>query len=554
MEIKKYLILFFIIILASFLRFYNLSSVPPSASLDEATIGYNAYSILRTGADEYSTKFPILLRAYDDFRPALYVYLVVPFVKLFGLNVIAVRLPSVILSVLTVFSVYFLVNELFPKIKRKLFFGYQISIGDVSAFLLAISPWHIYISRLGHEANAALSFGIFAIFFFIKFTKNFKSIYLYLSSVFFALSFYAYQSEKVFIPLLVFVLAILFKESLLKRKKQVLLAIVLGSIILIPVLRETLSPNGLIRLKGTSAFDINAPIYTEAAKERLAAYENGDIVKEIINNNRLISLRIFSENYLSHFNPKWIFTNSGADEFKAPGVGLLYIWEFPAVILGIAFLILGKLDKKIKILFFFWILISPVASSITTGAPHAMRSYNFLPVWQILSSLGLIYILGLLKNSNLRKLFIALVFITISSSVLFFYKQYFLIFPKEQSLSFQYALAKTVPFVLSKEKSYTKIVFSNKDNLYQSYMFFLFYSKYDPILYQMQGGSKSGGFDKSHMFGKYEFRQIDWQKEVAGETLYVNNPEDIPTDFQVIFKGKYLNGKVGTEVIERGKI
>ena len=109
----KKIILFIIIAIAAFLRFYNISSVPPSASLDETSIGYNAYSILKTGADEYGTKFPILLRAYDDWRPALYVYLVIPFIKLFGLNVLAVRLPSVILSVLTVVATYFLTRKMF---------------------------------------------------------------------------------------------------------------------------------------------------------------------------------------------------------------------------------------------------------------------------------------------------------------------------------------------------------------------------------------------------------------------------------------------------------
>src|SRR3990167_8737038 len=96
---KKFSWLFLLIIVVGvFLRFYQLVSVPPHPSLDEVSIGYNAYSILKTGGDEYGTKFPILLRAYDDWRPALYVYLVIPFVALFDLTVLSVRLPSVILS------------------------------------------------------------------------------------------------------------------------------------------------------------------------------------------------------------------------------------------------------------------------------------------------------------------------------------------------------------------------------------------------------------------------------------------------------------------------
>src|SRR5438046_1183056 len=102
---KKYIIfiLFILILLiAIFFRCYQLSKIPPSPSLDEVSIGYNAYSILNTGKDEYGYHFPLLLRAYDDWRPALYVYMVIPFVKLFGLTVFAVRLPSVLLSFITI--------------------------------------------------------------------------------------------------------------------------------------------------------------------------------------------------------------------------------------------------------------------------------------------------------------------------------------------------------------------------------------------------------------------------------------------------------------------
>ena len=161
-EFRIKIIVALVILIAVFLRLHNLSSVPPSASLDEASIGWNAYSILKTGGDEYGTKFPMLLRAYDDWRPALYVYLVIPFVKLVGLNVLAVRLPSFILSITTVLATYFLVHELTRISKIRINAN---MLGLLSAFLLAISPWHIYISRLGHEANAGLAFIIFAILF-----------------------------------------------------------------------------------------------------------------------------------------------------------------------------------------------------------------------------------------------------------------------------------------------------------------------------------------------------------------------------------------------------
>ena len=163
--LNKNRILFFIILLAAFLRLWNLGNVPPSASMDEASIGYNAYSVLKTGRDEYG-EFPLISqRSYDDWRRSTYLFLVIPFIAIFDLNIIAVRLPAIILSILTVLATYYIVLNLFSKRSN---FSYLVAI--LSSFLLAINPWHIYISRLGHESNACLAFLVFGVLFF--FTRS----------------------------------------------------------------------------------------------------------------------------------------------------------------------------------------------------------------------------------------------------------------------------------------------------------------------------------------------------------------------------------------------
>src|ERR1700694_4553687 len=87
-----------ILFLALFLRTYHLSAVPPSPYLDEVSNGYNAYSILKTGNDEYGRHLPILMQAYNDFRPTLFVYFMIPFIATVGLTTFAIRLPAVLLS------------------------------------------------------------------------------------------------------------------------------------------------------------------------------------------------------------------------------------------------------------------------------------------------------------------------------------------------------------------------------------------------------------------------------------------------------------------------
>lgn len=533
--------LFFIIIIAAFLRLWQLSNVPPSPSLDEVSIGYNAYSILKTGKDEYGESFPILLRAYDDWRPALYAYLTIPFVSLFGLSALAVRLPSVILSVLTVFATYFLVKELFNTAR----FSKQYAI--TAAFLLAISPWHMYISRLGHEANAGLAFLIFAMLFFLK--QRY-----YVTSLFFVLSFISYQSEKIVIPIIVVGLVLLFRQKLVAHKEQVILALLIGLIILIPFIKVTLSPNALIRFEATNIFTSQKERFDSQAIRLAKSVEEKDIFGQILYNRRVLAGQIFLEGYISHFHPLWLFANQASDRHKVPNLGLLYLWEAPLILLGIITFMRGTFDRRVKIFLLLWFFAAPLPAALTTDAPHAMRSYTMLPTWQIFSALGVSFLLRFIRSSRQRMIIFFAGAIIVIASLVYLYYQYFLVFRKTQSASFQYALSYAIPYVLAYENMYDKIIFSNADNLYQSYMFFLFYSGYDPVLYQKQGGSISGGFAETHIFGKYAFKQIRWDEEEKGNAiLYVVNPSERAEDAPVLFEGYNLDGEIGTVVVENRK-
>ena len=74
---------------------------------DEAALGYNAYSISQTLRDEYGQFMPLIFKSFGDYKPGLYVYLAVPFVTIFGLNEISVRLPSIILGALSPILLFF---------------------------------------------------------------------------------------------------------------------------------------------------------------------------------------------------------------------------------------------------------------------------------------------------------------------------------------------------------------------------------------------------------------------------------------------------------------
>lgn len=537
---KDYIVLFFILLLAIFLRFYNLNAAPPSASLDEASIGWNAYSVLHTGRDEYN-QFPLISqRGYDDWRRSTYLFLTIPTIGLFGLNAFAERLPAVILSILTVFSSFWIVRFLFAKETK---FARLTSL--LVPLLLTISPWHVYISRLGHESNACLSFLIFGMAFFLWGEKTKKFVLIFLSFVFFTLSMISYYSGQIFIPVLIVALFILYRKNIFKiifTNKKTIVASIVFAIFFGIIFANVFSPASLTRFQGTSTFtpDAHGDLYKEMVLLHNSAVKQKNIVGSIFYNRRFYPIIVWAEGYVSHFDPRWLFFNAYQDPFKIPNMGLLYIWELPFILLGIYIVATTKeLSTQSKLLIFLWFLLGPLPASVATQTPHAMRSYNFLPTWQLFTAVGLVYIFYTCKKIKIVSVVIfGIIFIY---SIATLYRNYFIIFPKEESEPYQYAMKATIQFLNQNKNNYKKIIVSNQNNLYQSYMFYLFYSKYDPKKYQQSGGTISGGFRQTHVIDNIAFRPIDWKNEEK-ETLLIGNPSDFPTNSLILFSARYPDG------------
>src|SRR3989338_825512 len=135
-------------------RVWNITNTPPSLNWDEVSHGYNAYSILKTGHDEWGIRFPLIFRAFGDYKLPLYIYLTTPMIAIFGLNTFSVRLVSVLAGTIAIPLIYLLTNELFKNKKENNSYNH----GILAMLLLAFLPWHIFLSRAAFEANLALTF------------------------------------------------------------------------------------------------------------------------------------------------------------------------------------------------------------------------------------------------------------------------------------------------------------------------------------------------------------------------------------------------------------
>ncbi len=532
---RKKIIFILILALAIGLRFWNLAKVPPSPDWDEAAIGWNAYSIWKTGKDEYGVKFPLTFRSFDDYKPPLYFYLTIPSIIVFGVNLFAVRLPSAVFGVIGVIGVYFLIKLLFKKENLAL----------LSMFFMAISPWHLQFSRIAFEANVALAWEILGTILFLKSVKKNK-FFLLLSTLSFGLALYTYHSARVFVPFLVLVLIMTYFRQLLKIKKIVLLSGIIALIFIWPLVKIMTSTEGQMRLKGVSAFSDTINLLSKDSKKISQDLEKGIWWGSLVHNRRIRYVLRFLESYTAHFNPNWLFVNGEGDvqRHHVPDVGMLYFWELPFILWGIYSLFFWP-DKKPKLIIFSWWLLAPIAASVSADVPHAVRTLCFLPTWHVFTALG---VLAFIRwgNSLKNKLITAIIYFVTTGlflvNFIFYLHQYHIHQPIEYSRYWQYGYKELFKELEKLENKYEKVRISIEAE--QPYMFFLFYKKYNPAKYLEQGGTISGGFWEEHKIGKYEFVRFDWEKEDKRDKIWwVVTDKELPGDAKIIKTIYLLNGE-----------
>lgn len=519
----KNIILIAIIILAFVLRFYKLNTIP-AINADEASWGYDAYSLIQTGKDQHGNAWPIDFQSFNDYKPGLYGYIILPFVKVLGLNEWSVRLPNALLSVISVYLIYLLVKELFGKDKEihALF----------AALFLAISPWHIHFSRGGWEANVATFFITLGVFLFVK-RK------LALSILFLVLSMYTYQATRVFAPLIGFGLVLIYRKELFTRKniKHLAFNTIFLTILLLPLVIDFTKGNVLSRAAGVGLFADPGP---RSRVEELRGEHpdiNSIIVKAIHNKVVTYSLA-FVANWASHFHGEFLFLSGDAvQRNKVPETGQMYLTDIIFVGAGLIYIFRKKLDKSWQIIL-MWVVVGPVASALTFQAPSALRAENLVVPLVVVSSFGLTKITELIykykKISSLAYLFIGLFVIWGLARYL---QMYYVHMAKEYPYSSQYGVKELVSFIQTKQDKFKKVLVTDRYD--QPYVLFLFYMKYPPAKFQNEHTltpKDQYGYSTVNHFDKYFFTSIKFEEAKTDNpnSLIVGTKEEIPKETNII--------------------
>ncbi len=196
-----------------FIRIISFGSIPGGFNQDGALAAVDALSLAAFGTDHFGTYLPAHLEAWSYGQmSSLLSYLMVPFIKLWGFNSVTARMPLLLASIAGSVAVYVVVKELFGE-----------KCGAITAWFLAINPWHFMQSRWALDCNLFPHMFIIGLCFLVKGLKNIK--WTYISMIFFALCMYSYGVAFYMVPIFLLIAAIYLYRQKKVTAKQLGIAI-----------------------------------------------------------------------------------------------------------------------------------------------------------------------------------------------------------------------------------------------------------------------------------------------------------------------------------------
>ena len=560
---RKYSILLSLIFIGAFLlRVVGLSSFPVGFTQDEAGIGYDAYSLLLTGKDQWGKSFPLVLRSFGDFKMPLYSYLAVPSIKFFGLNEFSVRLPNAILGSFAVLATFLMVSKI---TKRK-------DLGLLSALFLAVSPWHIGLSRGAFEANLTTFFIPLGVWAFVSGLE--RPRFMVLAAISFGLNLFSYHSARFFTPVLIVALIGIYLKELKQmggnRLVEILSKFIWGVLIFAVFLAMAI----FTMFTGGAKRGLDITIFSPTDKwaavsdRRYEATLQGfpDFYARIFSNKVSYVFETFSKNYLSYFSTSFLFSE-GAGEWSygmIPGRGVLYVFEVIFVIAAI--FSFSKREGFSKMgLFLLWILISPIAAALTKGPGFAAnRAAVMMPAIQIMSAWGGVFLYERLKGkygTGLAKVFGWGFLIILLGFLAGYLEDYKYHAPPRASKAMQYGMRDIMATINSIQGNYEGVVLSR--TLSVPNVWVQFYMLVDPnevqdasrvwLRYEKLGIKY---LDQLNVYSlsKYTFGDIVISDLKGMDYLVVGRPEEFPAHVKPISTFSYLDGNPSYVLVDANEL
>ncbi len=516
-----------IFVLAFLLRIVSLGNLPAGFTPDEASFGYDANSLLKTGQDQWGNAFPSVFKSFGDYKLPVYTYITIPSVALFGLNEFAVRFPNALFGTLAVIATYFLVREFSDKRHT------EDTTAVLAALFLALSPWHIALSRGAFEANLTTFFMTFGTYLFLHARRNQKL--LTLAMFFFGINMFTYHSARLVTPVIVMSLLWIYRTDFPRRKVYSLASAVFLFFFITALL-------SLFTGAGTRA--ATSTILSQnlgSGNVRAAVVNSGmpQTIGKLVYNEPSFKLAKFVQNYASYYSPNFLFTEGSREVTYGmiPGTGVLTIVE----LIGLLFfgLLVIKRREKSFVFLIIWLVVAPIPAALSVGPGNAAnRAAIMMPAIQIISAIGVVYGVSLLRVKYKTYAFPLIYSLSLILGLVSF-GRYFYEQPSVANAGMMYGMKELYRFL---QEYPTKHIIMSR-SLSEPHMYAAFYDPINPQLYQ--AATRNWTFEEKglawvdqqegYYVGRYTIGSIDKIRDFKFDnTFVVGKREEMPEDARII--------------------
>lgn len=534
---KKIIILAAVVILGSILRLYQLNSFPEGIHIDEASRGYNAYSILKTGKDEYGTSFPIFFQAEGEYKLPIGVYASSLFYNFFGLSKYSDRLFSVFLAIAAIIVVYGVFYEIRQNNKLSL----------LGTFLYSASHWFWSFSRNSDVAHQiVITSTLLSIFFLIKFIKNKNNIKLVTSFVFALIAMFSYRSATLVLPLFfLIVFFIYFKKFEFSKKLLYLFLLALMFFLLFFSLNAVMKR---FESSGTNSSPEMVSLQGEQLRED--GVSANTYVSRFMHNKAMNWFRLIGKKYWENLDPSFLFwkgdeslNNSIANE-----PNFLY---FEVVFFGCGMFFLNRKMKIVEIdnLLVLLIFLSPIPSSLVMDSRNGARLLIAGFAFTHIIAYGIFSLLNVVKQTKIRILFACAIIGAYFYFSSFMIHEFYIHKTIHQPWYRNYSLEDLVTEINKKKNEYKNVVFET--NFVTLYMFI---SKFNPIELQEKIKNMSNyNFKTKNMSiisPNFSIGTCGFGNFGVIEVLYVCSGNRIPMKSKIIKVFRYGDGQISYILLE----
>lgn len=373
---KSKIIIILIFIVAILSRIYLWPNTIDDINCDEAMTAINAKAISETGCDMYGTRLPVYFETWlFGGQSAFLTYFMALCIKIFGFNIFAIRLPMLIISLLSIFVFYKLVNIIFE----------NKNITIISLAILVINPWHIMQSLWSLDCNMFPHLFLVSLYLFAKSIKLKKHFLLYLSMIFFGITTYTYGVALYFVPIfLVSYMIIALKNKELSWKNVTISALIV-CIVAFPLI--LMSIINIFKLNSINIGPITIPFFEYFSRNKDMIFYSENIIKQFFMN----FIFIFS---LILYNYDGLIWNA------IKGFGTIYTGSIILAIVGIYSLFKKtNIKKQYKRIIICWLVASLGVGLIINNVNINRLNIIWYPII-ILTSYGIYNLVKMFKNKK----------------------------------------------------------------------------------------------------------------------------------------------------------